>query len=218
MSNAVSTTNVPDNASPFSVDDFQTRTNVSRETLAHLERYGALLEKWQKAINLVGNSTIPDLWRRHMLDSWQLLSCVSQTSGNWLDLGSGAGFPALVVAIVSDFEVHAVESDQRKCLFMQNVSRETLADLIVHRNRIEEMAPFSADVISARALAPLEKLLEYANPFAHEKTEFLFLKGQDVDEELTKASKCWNMRIEKYRSLTSDDGCIVKLTEVSRHS
>lgn len=209
---------MPDNSSLFSADDFQEQTNVSRETLAHLKLYGALLEKWQKAINLVGKSTIPDLWRRHMLDSWQLLSCVSPTQGSWLDLGSGAGFPALVVAIASDFEVHAVESDQRKCLFMQNVSRETLANLSVHRARIEELSPFSCDIISARALAPLEKLLEYASPFAHAKTEFLFLKGQDVDEELTKASKCWNMQVEKYRSLTSDDGCIVKLTEVSRHS
>lgn len=177
-----------------------------------------MLEKWQKAINLVGKSTLPDLWRRHMLDSWQLLSCVSISKGAWLDLGSGAGFPALVVAITTDFEVHAVESDQRKCLFMQNVSRETFAGLTTHRARIEALPPFVVDVISARALAPLEKLLEYAAPFAHSKTEFLFLKGQDVDEELTKASKCWNMQVEKYRSLTSDDGCIVKLTEVSRHS
>ncbi|MEH6528292.1 MAG: 16S rRNA (guanine(527)-N(7))-methyltransferase RsmG [Sneathiella sp.] len=207
-----------DNSRLFTAEDFQARTNVSRETLDHLRRYGALLEKWQKAINLVGKSTLPDLWRRHMLDSWQLLSCVSMPKGTWLDLGSGAGFPALVVAIGTEFEVHAVESDQRKCLFMQNVSRETLAGLTVHRARIEALPPFPVDVISARALAPLEKLLEYAAPFVHSKTEFLFLKGQDVDEELTNASKCWNMQVEKHRSLTSDDGCIVKLTEVSRHS
>lgn len=204
------------NSPLFSAEDFQDRTNVSRETLDHLRRYAALLEKWQKAINLVGNSTLPDLWRRHMLDSWQLLSCAGSKKGTWLDLGSGAGFPALVVAIATDFDVHAVESDQRKCLFMQNVSRETLADLNVHRERIEALPPFPADVISARALAPLEKLLDYAAPFAHEGTEFLFLKGQDVDEELTNASKCWNMQVKKHRSLTSDDGCIVKLTAVSR--
>ncbi|USG61409.1 16S rRNA (guanine(527)-N(7))-methyltransferase RsmG [Sneathiella marina] len=207
-----------DKPAPFTAEEFQDQTNVSRETLDHLRRYAALLEKWQKAINLVGKSTLPDLWRRHMLDSWQLLSGVSLSKGSWLDLGSGAGFPALVVAIATEFEVHAVESDQRKCLFMQNVSRETLAGLTVHRARIEEIPPFSVDVISARALAPLEKLLDYAAPFAHAKTEFLFLKGQDVDDELTNASKCWNMQVEKYRSLTSDDGCIVKLTKVSRHS
>ena len=131
-------------------------------------------------------------------------------------MGSGAGFPALVIAICSDFDVHAIESDQRKCLFMNNVSRETSANLMLHRGRIEEITPFSADVISARALAPLDKLLDLAAPFAREETEFLFLKGQDVDEELTKASKCWIMDVEKRCSLTSEDGCILKITGLRR--
>lgn len=197
---------------------FQAASNVSRETLARLQIYADLLTKWQKAINLVGKSTLPDLWRRHMLDSFQLLSLPSITGGRWLDLGSGAGFPALVVAICGNFDVHAIESDQRKCLFMGNVSRETSANLTVHRGRIEEISPFPADVISARALAPLDRLLELAAPFAHAGTEFLFLKGQDVDEELTKASKCWNMEVEKHRSVTSEDGSVLKITRLCRRS
>ncbi len=176
------------------------------------------MQKWQKAINLVGKSTLPDLWRRHMLDSAQLLSHTARTTGRWIDLGSGAGFPPLVIAICSDFEVHAVESDQRKCLFMQNISRETSAGVTVHNRRIEDMEPLEADIISARALAPLEKLLTLAEPFVRKDTELFFLKGQDVDEELTIASKCWNMEIKKLRSLTSEDGCILKISKLRRRS
>ncbi|MDF2368744.1 16S rRNA (guanine(527)-N(7))-methyltransferase RsmG [Sneathiella sp.] len=207
-----------DQPTPLGPGGFFEVSNVSRETLDRLSIYAALLQKWQKAINLVGKSTLKDLWRRHMLDSFQLLSRTNRENGSWVDLGSGAGFPALVVAICSDFDVHAVESDQRKCLFMSNVSRETSANLTLHRGRIEEIPPFSADVISARALAPLDKLLDLAAPFAKMDTEFFFLKGQDVDEELTKASKCWIMDVEKHRSLTSEDGYILKITGLRRRS
>ena len=218
MSSAASIASMGEGDSRLDAAGFQAASNVSRETLDRLETYAGLLEKWQKAINLVGKSTLPDLWRRHMLDSYQLLVLAGRGAGCWLDLGSGAGFPARVVAICGNYDVHAIESDHRKCLFMGNVSRETLADLTVHRGRIEEIPPFRADVISARALAPLEKLLELAAPFAHADTEFLFLKGQDVDEELTKASKCWIMKVEKHRSVTSEDGTILKITNLRRRS
>ena len=209
---------MPESRTILGPERFQAETNVSRETLDRLKIYAELLEKWQKAINLVGKSTLPDLWRRHMLDSHQLLSHIKLKDGTWVDLGSGAGFPPLVIAICSAFEVHAVESDQRKCLFMQNVSRETSAGLTVHNSRIETLEPFAADVISARALAPLDKLLARAAPFVHDATEILLLKGQDVDEELTNASKCWNMEVEKLRSLTSEDGCILKISKLRRRS
>ncbi len=197
-------------------DEFFETADVSRETFEKLKIYAALLEKWQKAINLVSKSTLPRLWERHMLDSIQILRHASSTSGKWIDLGSGAGFPALVVAMASDFDVHVVESDQRKCLFMREVSRETSTPITVHNKRIEAVEPFKVDVISARALASLEKLLEYAAPFASEKTEFLFLKGQDVDAELTKAAKCWNIEPTKHQSVSSNEGCILKLKDVSR--
>ena len=200
----------------MSKSDFLSVTDVSRETLEKLEIYGALLKKWQKAVNLVSKSTLPDLWNRHMLDSFQILKFAEAKTGTWIDLGSGAGFPAIVVAMMSDFDVHVVESDMKKCLFMREVSRETSTPITVHNSRIEAVEPFQADVISARALAPLDKLLGYAVPFANEKTEFLFLKGQDVDGELTNAAKCWSMEPTKHQSLSSSEGCILKIRNVSR--
>ena len=168
---------------PFGPDDFRSALNVSRETLDRLGIYAELLQKWQKAINLVGKSTLPDLWRRHMLDSAQLLIHTARTTGRWIDLGS-----------------------------------EPSAGVTVHNCRIEDMEPLEADIISARALAPLEKLLTLAEPFVRKDTELFFLKGQDVDEELTIASKCWNMEIKKLRSLTSEDGCILKISKLRRRS
>ncbi len=197
-------------------EEFARVTNVSRETLEKLKIYAAMLQKWQKAINLVSKTTLPDLWNRHMLDSFQVLKPIKTKSGIWIDLGSGAGFPALVVAMASDFDVHVIESDQRKCLFMREVSRETSTPITVHNSRIEAVEPIKADVISARALASLKKLLDYAEPFSTEKTEFLFLKGQDVDAELTQAAKCWNMVPTKYKSISSNEGCILKIKDVRR--
>ncbi|WP_169543758.1 16S rRNA (guanine(527)-N(7))-methyltransferase RsmG [Sneathiella aquimaris] len=200
----------------MNANEFSKMTGVSRETLEKLERYVTLLEKWQKAINLVSNSTLADVWERHILDSYQILDHFKQPTGTWLDLGSGAGFPALVIAMASDVDMHVVESDQRKCLFMREVSRETSTPITVHNQRIEKIEPFPADYISARALAPLEKLLEYSAPFSHQKTRFCFLKGQDVDAELTNAAKCWKLTSDKHQSLTSKDGSILSLKEVSR--
>lgn len=194
--------------------EFQKLTGVSRETLEKLSIYVGLLNKWQKAINLVSKSTLSDAWRRHILDSFQILKYAPQQKQTWVDFGSGAGFPALVVAICSDHEVHVVESDQRKCQFMREVSRETSAPIIVHNGRIEEMEPVKADIISARALASLEKLFEYCAPFSSPETLFLYLKGQDVDGELTNAAKYWNIDSIKHPSLSSDEGCILECRNV----
>ena len=194
--------------------DFQKVTGVSRETLDKLDCYISLLQKWQKAINLVSKSTLAEAWNRHILDSYQILDHVKEREGTWVDLGSGAGFPALVLAIASDFNIHVVESDQRKCLFMREVSRETSAPITVHNGRIEEIEPVKADIISARALASLEKLFEYCAPFSTAETLFLYLKGQDVDVELTNASKYWNIDSIKHPSLSSDEGCILECRNV----
>lgn len=201
----------------MTAEAFRRQTNVSRETLEKLELYAALLIKWQTAINLVGKSTLPDLWRRHMLDSYQLLSYVEGTEElTWLDLGSGAGFPALVLAICGVGNMHVVESDSRKCTFMREVARQTSVKLTIHNCRIEALAPFAADVITARALASVKELLEYALPFTTEKTQFLLLKGQDVDEELTKATKCWNISVDRYQSLSNEGGCILHFRQPGR--
>ncbi|OUR80462.1 16S rRNA (guanine(527)-N(7))-methyltransferase RsmG [Alphaproteobacteria bacterium 46_93_T64] len=196
--------------------EFLKLTDVSRETMDKFETYVALLKKWQKAINLVSKATLPDVWERHVLDSFQILKYAPSTGGVWIDMGSGAGFPALIVAMASDFDVHVIESDQRKCQFMREVSRETSTPITIHTKRIDAVEPFPATVISARALASLEKLLEFADPFSTQDTLLLYLKGQDVDAELTNAAKCWRMDPIKHQSLSSSEGSVLELRNVSR--
>ena len=196
--------------------EFQKLTGVSRETLEKFSTYVALLTKWQKAINLVSNKSLPDVWERHVLDSHQVLKHAPSDKGVWIDMGSGAGFPALIVAMASDFDVHVIESDHRKCQFMREVSRETSTPITIHTKRIDAVEPFPATVISARALASLEKLLEYSENFATDETVYLYLKGQDVDAELTQAAKCWRMEPIKHQSLSSPEGSVLELRNVSR--
>ncbi len=207
----------PDRLSPpFDAQAFRDATGVSRETLDRLTAYADLLRRWQRAINLVGRATMPDLWRRHMYDSAQLLPLAAADRGPWLDLGSGAGFPGLVLAIMGARDVHLVESDARKAAFLREVARITGTAISLHVARIEEVAPFPAAVVTARALAPLPRLLDLAAPFFASDTVVLFPKGQDVEIELTEAAKCWNMRVERQPSLTDPSGVLLRLTEVSR--
>jgi 16S rRNA (guanine527-N7)-methyltransferase len=161
------------------------------ETLRHLETYANLLEKWQRVLNLVGQSSLNDLWLRHFADSLQVSDTVPEAR-RWLDLGSGAGFPGLVTAIKYADEpgtlVHLVEADRRKCAFLQNVVRETSAPAIVHCGRLEEVLPTldeKIDTVSARALAPLEALLGYAEKFIDQGAVGVFSKGKHFGAELT---------------------------------
>jgi 16S rRNA (guanine527-N7)-methyltransferase len=165
--------------------------DLPEETLRRLEIYANLLEKWQRVINLVGKSSLDDLWVRHFADSLQVSQAVPEAR-RWLDLGSGAGFPGLVTAIKYADEpgalVHLVEANQRKCAFMQNVIRETAAPAIVHCGRLEKILPALdeiIDAVSARALAPLEVLLGYAEKFIDKGAVGVFSKGKLFDAELT---------------------------------
>ncbi|MCG8503391.1 MAG: 16S rRNA (guanine(527)-N(7))-methyltransferase RsmG [Sphingomonadales bacterium] len=199
----------------FDPDDFARTLDVSRETLDRLKCYAALLEKWQARINLVANSTLPELWRRHFLDSAQLLPLVRATGAEpvetWLDLGSGAGFPGLVLAIMGAGEVHLAESDQRKGAFLRQVIRETGANAVVHTARIEALTPRRPDVITARALAPLDRLLPLAARHMRKESEIWLLKGQHVEEELTQASISWNMQLEEFASQSDPLGRILRI-------
>ncbi len=206
----------PDRLSTFDAQAFQDATGVSRETLDRLAAYADLLRKWQRAINLVSRTTLPDLWRRHMYDSAQLLPLAPADTGPWLDLGSGAGFPGLVLAIMGARDMHLVESDTRKAAFLREAARITTTNVTLHTARIENVAPFPAAVVTARALAPLPKLLELAAPFLNSDSVALFPKGQDMELELTEAAKYWNMRAERQPSLTDSSGVLLRLTEVSR--
>ena len=194
--------------------------------MARLETYAALLVKWQKAINLVGRETLPDLWRRHMLDSAQLGEHVSKTRPDGsplvlLDMGSGAGFPGLVLAIMASdagrlWQVHLVESDARKCAFLSTVARETKTEVKIHRARIENLTAFAADIVTARALASLESLLDYAEPFLMPSSHCLFLKGATAADELTAAAKSWKMNIEQLPSRSGPAGNLLHIRDISR--
>ena len=201
---------------PMTLDQFAGQADVSRETLARLKRYAEMLEKWNRRINLVGRGTIEDLWRRHMLDSAQLLPLIPPDAGSLADLGSGAGFPGLVLAICGVKNVHLIEADRKKCAFLREVARETDTPVTIHNKRIEEIESFQADIVTSRALAPLPKLLDMAAPFTKKHSILLFLKGRSADGELTEAAKEWNMRVDQIPSQTDPEGMILRLEAISR--
>lgn len=200
-------------------DAFAEVFQVSRETIHRLSRYAALLAYWQKTINLVAASTLPQLWARHFADSAQLLT-LAQNARLWLDLGSGAGFPGLVVAILGagkpDFRVHLVESSRKKCAFLAEVVRQTEAPVDIHAMRIEDLAQtahgLAPDVVSARALAPLPRLLDLASPFFGPDTRGLFLKGRDAEAEIEAARVGWDFTAHLHPSLTAGDSHVVEVT------
>jgi 16S rRNA (guanine527-N7)-methyltransferase len=189
---------------------------VSRETRERLNIYADLLRKWQRSINLVGPRTIDDLWNRHFTDSAQLLPLIPPSARVLVDFGSGAGFPGLVLAILGIAEVHLIESDQRKATFLCEVARATGTPVTVHAKRIEQVAPFPADVVSARALAPLSDLLGFAAPFLTKDSLCLFPKGQMAEDELTAASKTWNINVDRIQSVTDPSATILRISQVSR--
>lgn len=205
----------------FSAEDFLVETDVSHETLDRLRIYAALLEHWQERINLVGPGSMEDMWRRHFLDSAQLLPLVRAArpdieNPTWLDLGSGAGFPGLVLAIMGAGEVHLVESNARKCAFLRQVIRDTGATAIVHNSRIEDLPPMQPDFITSRALASVEKLLEQAHLFLGPNTEIWLHKGQYIEKELTQATISWIIETEKHPSRSDPSGTILRLKGIQR--
>lgn len=195
-------------------EHFQAETSVSRETLDRLRVYAELLVKWQARINLVGPATIPDLWRRHMLDSAQLFPLLPRNLPRLIDIGSGAGFPGLVLAILGVPEVHLVESDLRKGAFLREVARQTAASVTVHSARIESLSDLKAPVVTARALAPLPKLLDLAAPLLAPDGQCLFLKGQNIAEELTEARKIWIFDEDRSPSRSDPSGLVLRVREV----
>jgi 16S rRNA (guanine527-N7)-methyltransferase len=199
---------------------------VPRETIHRLTRYAEILEQWQKRTNLVSPSTLPVLWSRHFADSAQLCG-LAPKARLWLDLGSGAGFPGLVVAIIQagtpDFHMHLVESNRKKCAFLAEVARQTKAPVEIHAMRIEELAEcaqsLKPDVVSARALAPLPRLFELAAPFFGEGTKGLFPKGREAETEIAAARQEWEFAFRLSPSITANDSHIVEVTGLKpRHT
>lgn len=178
---------------------------VSRETFLKLKEYEKLLIKWNSKINLVSKSTLRDFWNRHILDSVQVFCSIGEKTGKWADFGSGGGFPGLVLAILSDeFEVSnnlcLIEADVRKSVFLRTVCRELGLVVDVFNNRVEEISPMLADVVSARALAPLKTLCFYAESHLNESGIAVFAKGENWESELLEAQKNW---IFEYDVVTS---------------
>lgn len=202
--------------------DFQKAFDVPRETVEKLEIYAALLARWQKAVNLVSPATLSDVWHRHFADSAQLATLASAPK-SWVDLGSGAGFPGLVIAIHlanhKNCVVHLIESNGRKCAFLAEVARQTGASVRIHEGRIEDIAKSgvigAADVVSSRALAPLGRLLGLAKGFFDGGTSGLFLKGREALQEIDEAKAQWRFDHRTVPSRTNADGCIVEVRNLT---
>lgn len=200
---------------------FQARFDVSRETLDRLEAIVAHLRLWQKRINLVAPSTLDAVWIRHVGDSWQLVE-IEREARLWVDVGSGGGFPGLVVAAAlatRGGHVHLVESNHKKAAFLRECGRIARLPITVHARRIEEFtAGFSAvpDMVSARALAPMSTLLGYLEPFLKKGVQALLPKGQDVAQELTDATISWHIEYELVPSLTEPGAQIVRVLSARR--
>lgn len=202
----------------FSKNEFASSLNVSRETIDKLEIYLKLLIKWQKAINLVSSKTLPDAWNRHFVDSAQLLPLIPKHVKTIADIGSGAGFPGVVLAILRpDIEVHLIESDEKKCQFMRTVSRETNVKIHVHPKRIEQAHDVARpDMISARALASLEELFGYVLPWAEQNNELtmLFLKGERSADEIEHARTKYSFDVEHFDSETDGNASILRIANL----
>lgn len=197
-------------------------TPVSRETEARLDRYLDLLQQWQAKTNLIASSTLPHLWTRHVADSLQLLT-LAPTAKIWVDLGSGGGFPGLVLACALAEKpgavVHLVERNSKKTAFLREALRITSAPGIVHADGIEDIVDSiegPIDCVTARALAPLHQLIGYVELLVKRGAKALFLKGQDVEAELTEATKYWNIKPNLHSSLTGGQGWIVELDRIER--
>src|SRR5918997_3443557 len=197
--------------------------DVSRETKEKLELMERELRRWQAIKNLVGPATLDQIWDRHIVDSLQLLS-LAPDARTWIDLGSGAGFPGLVLAIAGaerGLKVHLVESNSRKCAFLRHISRLTGSAATVHEARLETVVPGfvgKADVVSARALAALTQLLDWTAPLLKSGTMGLFPKGRDAEIELTEARKSWTFGVEILPSRTDSEARILRITSIESHS
>ena len=200
----------------LTAEGFARLTHVPRETMARLEDYVRLLSAWNNRINLVGRNTLGDVWQRHILDSAQILPHIPPGINGAIDLGSGAGLPGLILGILGVANIHLVESDRRKSVFLAEAIRLTGTPVTLHVRRAEEMVPFPVDLVTARACANLNELLSLAQPFIGPRTVCLLHKGRDVANELTQAVKDWTMRVETLPSVTDKAGCILKLEGVAR--
>ncbi len=195
--------------------------DVSRETLDRLDLFVALVKKWNVAINLVSKRSLSDIWERHILDSAQLYALIPQTARSLVDFGSGGGFPGIVLAIMArvtnpDLNVVLVEVDQRKAAFLSEALRQLELRGVVHAQRIEGLPPQNADVVTARALAPLATLFGYAARHLHSNGIALFSKGAQFEAEISDCRQSWHFTLARVESLAEEKAAILVVKEL-RH-
>jgi 16S rRNA (guanine527-N7)-methyltransferase len=210
----------PAEAQTFGPEEFAALSHVSRETLARLKTHAGMLVDWNTRHNLVSAGSLADLWRRHFWDSAQLVRYVPTSAGSLVDLGSGAGFPGLVLAEIlrerPGFRVVLYEATAKKCRFLEAVAARLSLRVEVRQGRIEDATPEIFDVIAARACAPTAKLLAYAQRFWGKGTLALLLKGQNVEVELTESNKSWRMDTIRHQSRSDPSGVILEIRELHR--
>lgn len=195
--------------------------DVSCETLERLHTLEALTRKWTARINLVSRNSSDDIWNRHIVDSAQIFDLAPPSTSSWLDLGSGAGYPGLVIAIVAlernpGLRVTLVESDLRKSAFLNTAIRELSLEARVLTARAEALAPQAADVVSARAMAPLSRLLGYAKRHLRDGGMAIFPKGATWQRELNDALETWRFSVQKHPSTTDPDSVILTIGDIAR--
>ena len=203
----------------FGPEEFAARTDVSRETLARLKLFASMLEDWNARQNLVSRTSLRDIWVRHFWDSAQLAKFIPAEACSLVDLGSGAGFPGLVLAELlrrRQLRIVLYESTGKKRDFLLAVATRLNLLVEIRGDRIEASKPEPFDVITARACAPLAKLLGYAQAFWSHQTLALFLKGQNLGPELTEAHKYWKMNIQKHQSRSSSTGVVLEIRGLKR--
>ncbi len=195
---------------------------VSRETYEKFEIFYETLTKWQKKINLISNATLNNIWNRHILDSAQLYKFTSNVNGNILDFGTGAGFPGLILAMMGSQNINVVESDERKCTFIREVSRLSSTKICIHNCRIEKLKFIEPSLITARALAPLEKLILYIEDYMKQEKKqkqndirLLFLKGKNFRQELKDLEKIRKFDLEIFPSITDEYGKVLYIKNIT---
>lgn len=196
--------------------EYIARLDVSRETLDKLIAYHDFLLKWQRKINLVSNTTLENAWERHFLDSAQLYPLLSYPNKPIFDLGSGAGFPGLVLSILGASQVSLLESDQRKCIFLSEVIRATNASAKVINERIENPKRTLAMTVTSRACASLNQLLTFSEKLLDEDGECIFLKGKGATQEIEDAKKEWMFHVEQYSSIVDSEGSILRIRNLKK--
>ena len=204
-------------------EKFSSHVFVSRETFEKLCLFQKTLIKWQKSINLVSNNTVENTWERHFLDSAQLFKFVRDIEGNIIDFGSGAGFPGMVLAIMGKNNIHLVESDHKKCVFLKEIAMLTETDITIHNCRIEDLNFINVDLVTCRALASLSNLTNYVENFINkslgkkqELPKLLFLKGKNYYSEVSELSKNRKISFKEYPSITDKNGRILYINKVDK--